>query len=570
MGQISNLLKESENSFHTQRNETKQYVTKWEKTGLLEGIDKDYEKHNTAILLENQAKQLISEASKIGGQNSEEWNGVALPLVRRIFAEISAKDFVSVQPMNLPSGLVFWLDFKYGTNAPAELAESYKYAQGKDVMGDTSSSSTPSGGFYGRGKSTYSVNMTSSLLQASNYAMAATGSGANANAIWRKLGYDGALSSSISSAVSGAQHSFVQVLELDAGSHIADADTYAATEFIVSQSAATGARTGNANGDNIIANLNQYNYFSEADNKYYLFFSMSLEENSDIDANNDLAVIYPKRTETNYSRGDWEDTTPAEMDGSGDDIGIPEINVELRQEALVAKTRKLKVIWTPEFAQDLNAYHSIDAEAELTSMLSEYISMEIDLEILNMCLDSALHTGYWSATIGETHNDGSDTWTAGSSAVAYQQGTWFQTLGTQMQKISNKIHASTMRGGANFVVVGPDVATIIESIPGYAADTDGTKGEFAMGVQKVGSLNNRWTVYKNPYIQDNIVLMGFRGTQFLETGAVYAPYIPLIMTPLVYDPTNFTPRKGVMTRYAKKVVRPEFYGKLFIKDLNKI
>ena len=569
MTKISNLLKESENSFHTQRNETKQYVTKWEKTGLLEGIDKDYEKHNTAILLENQAKQLISEASKIGGQNSEEWNGVALPLVRRIFAEISAKDFVSVQPMNLPSGLVFWLDFKYGTNAPAELAgaTNFKYKQGQDLMGDTSSSSTPSGGLYGRGKSTYSVNMTSTSLQTANYALAATGSGASgANAIWRKLGYDGALSSSISPAVSGA-HSFVQVLELDAGSHIADADTYAATEFIVSQSATTGA-TGSP-GDKIITNLNQYNYFSEADNKYYLFFSASLDANNDMDADDDLIVVYPKRTETNYSRGDWEDTTPAEMD-SGDDIGIPEINVELRQEALVAKTRKLKVIWTPEFAQDLNAYHSIDAEAELTSMLSEYISMEIDLEILNMCLDSALHTGYWSATIGETHNEGSDTWTAGTSAVAYQQGTWFQTLGTQMQKISNKIHASTMRGGANFIVVGPDVATIIESIPGYAADTDGTKGEFAMGVQKVGALNNRFTVYKNPYIQDNIVLMGFRGTQFLETGAVYAPYIPLIMTPLVYDPTNFTPRKGVMTRYAKKVVRPEFYGKLFIKDLNKI
>ena len=120
------------------------------------------------------------------------------------------------------------------------------------------------------------------------------------------------------------------------------------------------------------------------------------------------------------------------------------------------------------------------------------------------------------------------------------------------------------------MVVGPDVATILESIPGYAADTDGTKGEFAMGVQKVGSLNSRFTVYKNPYIQDNIILMGFRGTQFLETGAVYAPYIPLIMTPLVYDPSNFTPRKGVMTRYAKKVVREEFYGKVFIKDLNSI
>ena len=120
------------------------------------------------------------------------------------------------------------------------------------------------------------------------------------------------------------------------------------------------------------------------------------------------------------------------------------------------------------------------------------------------------------------------------------------------------------------MVVSPDVATIIESIPGYAADTDGNQAQFAMGVQKVGLLSNRFQVYKNPYMKQNMVLMGFRGAQFLETGAVYAPYIPLIMTPLIYDSVNFTPRKGVMTRYAKKVVRPEFYGKVYVTHTNYI
>jgi len=557
MTQISNLLKESENSFHTQRNETKKYVNKWQKTGLLEGIDKDYDKHNTAILLENQAKQLISEASSIGGASSEEWNGVALPLVRRIFAEISAKDFVSVQPMNLPSGLVFWLDFKYGTT-PGNMTTGQTFQAGQDIMGDTSSSSTPSGGLYGRGRSTYSSKVTSSLLTAANITFAASGAGANANAIWRELGYDGALSESVANPI--YEHSQIQKLTFPS-SALTDDDTYAATEFYISSS-------GTAH--NVVANLNQYNYYDGAN--YNVFFSASIpSSDTTLDADDVWNVHFPTRTETAANRGDFEDQYPSEgTSGIDTDLGIPEINVQLRQEALVAKTRKLKVIWTPEFAQDLNAYHSIDAEAELTSMLSEYISMEIDLEIINMCLDSALHKGYWSATVGETHNDSTNNWSAGSSAVAYQQGTWFQTLGTVLQKVSNKIHASTMRGGANFMVVGPDVATILESIPGYAADTDGTKGEFAMGVQKVGSLNSRFTVYKNPYIQDNIILMGFRGTQFLETGAVYAPYIPLIMTPLVYDPSNFTPRKGVMTRYAKKVVREEFYGKVFIKDLNSI
>jgi len=140
-------------------------------------------------------------------------------------------------------------------------------------------------------------------------------------------------------------------------------------------------------------------------------------------------------------------------------------------------------------------------------------------------------------------------------------------LGIKLQSVSNTIHQKTLRGGANFLVCSPTVATILESIPGYAANTDGDKMEFAFGVQKVGSLNGRYKVYKNPYMTENTILMGYRGNQFLETGAVYAPYIPLMMTPLVYDPNTFTPRKGIMTRYAKKMIRPEFYGRVFVADL---
>jgi hypothetical protein len=231
----------------------------------------------------------------------------------------------------------------------------------------------------------------------------------------------------------------------------------------------------------------------------------------------------------------------------------------------------LKAKWTPEFAQDLNAYHSIDAEAELTSMLSEYISQEIDLEILDMLVSEAQTVERWSARIGFQYDPGSANFTnAATTGQFYNQGTWFQTIGTKMQKVSNEIHRLTMRGGANFIVTSPTIATILESIPGYAADTNGDQAKFAMGVQKVGLLNSRFTVYKNPYMTENLLLMGYRGAQFLETGAVYAPYIPLIMTPLVYDPENFTPRKGIMTRYAKKMVRPEYYGKIYVHGLDSL
>ena len=93
---------------------------------------------------------------------------------------------------------------------------------------------------------------------------------------------------------------------------------------------------------------------------------------------------------------------------------------------------------------------------------------------------------------------------------------------------------------------------------------------FAMGVQKAGLLNSRFKVFKNPYLQENVILAGFRGSQFLETGAVYAPYIPIMMTPLVYDPETFQPRKGLLTRYSKKIVRPEFYAKIFVDSVSAI
>ncbi len=194
--------------------------------------------------------------------------------------------------------------------------------------------------------------------------------------------------------------------------------------------------------------------------------------------------------------------------------------------------------------------------------------MEIDLEILDMLIKGAVTTERWSAENNKIWQN--NAWTTSTSDFYNTQGQWFQTLGTKIQKVSNKIHQKTLRGGANFAVVSPTVATILESIPGYAADTDGDQMDFAMGVQKVGQLNSRYRVYKNPYMTENIVLLGYRGSQFLETGAVYAPYVPLMMTPLVYDPDTFTPRKGLMTRYAKKMLRPEFYGKIYVSDLETV
>jgi hypothetical protein len=557
---LNNILNESNSALRKQIDETKGLVGKWNKTGLLEGLDSEYEKHGMAIMLENQAKQLVTEANATGtASNSEQWSGVALPLVRRVFAEIAAKDFVSVQPMNLPSGLVFYMDFKYGTAQPgfqtsvlnSSTTPSNGDYQNNSVFGVTTTTSDASQGLYGSGRFGYSINKTTKSVSASgSYTPSSTlADVANltmlADADFDEFNYDSKFTTAYSASIAAGHFKKVTV----AVAALTNPDL-------------EGVRAYAITGSGVSAYFPQFTK-NVNDTTITFIVSGSISETG---AAEGVAVQYQKQPSA-AQRGDFEDTT-----GAGTDINIPEINVELKSEAIVAKTRKLKAIWSPEFAQDLNAYHSIDAEAELTSMLSEYISQEIDLEILDMLIQNAVTEDKWSAVLGYEYNASTDTFSLTSSqyASAYNQGTWFQTLGTKIQRVSNKIHQKTMRGGANFLVCSPDVATILESIPGYAADTNGDKAQFAMGVQKVGALNSRFTVYKNPYMTDNVILMGYRGAQFLETGAVYAPYIPLIMTPLVYDPTNFTPRKGVMTRYAKKMVRPEFYGVIKVHGLNNV
>ena len=531
MSNISGIEKlvGSDSMYRKQVDETKQLVSKWEKSGLLEGVSSDFDKHGMAVLLENQAKQLITESSttgagSIGGNTGQEaWTGVALPLVRKVFGEIASKEFVSVQPMSLPSGLIFYLDFKYGTSQPGFQTSGPRGS----VYGHTSGSSFDTlteNGLYGAGRFGYSIN-ESTISSTSTTA---------ASASWADVNYDLNLSSSLA---------HLKTVQVAVSVLIPTPDINGVRAFKISGSAA--------------AKIQEYYpaYTKLVSNDTVLQFVISGSIASTESAN----IKYHKQgAET--SRGDFEHTSS--------DLDIPEINIEMRSIPIVAKTRKLKAVWTPEFAQDLNAFHSVDAEAELTSMLSEYISMEIDLEILDMLIQNALTVDYWSARIGEQWNSSASAFemdTNSNAAGAFNQGAWFQTLVTKIQKVSNKIHQRTMRGGANFLVCSPEVATILESIPGYAASTDGDKMSFAMGVQKIGAVNNRFTVYKNPYMLENTILLGFRGSQFLECGAVYAPYVPLVMTPLVYDPTNFTPRKGVLTRYAKKMVRPEFYGKVIVK-----
>jgi hypothetical protein len=535
-------LLESSNQYKNVMEDSKKLSGKWEKSGLLEGIKSTTDKNTMAMLLENQAKQLISEQSQTGGSagttgaaySAEGWNGVALPLVRRVFGEIAAKEFVSVQPMNLPSGLVFYLDFKYGTGVkPFTNGGSLYGANATTNVTDIASAS-----LYGAGKFGYSSNQFSQSV-----ANVSTGS-----TTWADFNLDSNYSAS---AVAGTYKKVLVPLP-------STADQNGVRAFIITSGSA----------GTFIAASDVLQAFTIVSNNTASFFVPNASLFPTTGGLQTVTLFYNVAPSSD-KRGDFEDASGAGYPNaqSNTTIAIPEINVQLKSEAIVAKTKKLKAQWTPEFAQDLNAYHSVDAEAELTGILSQYISMEIDLEILDMLIENAYTVDQWSAV-----NNISLTSAGVASNLGFYntQGGWFQTLGTKLQKVSNTIHQLTLRGGANFLVTSPTVATILESIPGFAADGDGEKMEFNFGIQKVGSLNSRYKVYKNPYMTENVILMGYKGAQFLECGAVFAPYVPLIMTPLLYDPSTFTPRKGLMTRYAKKMIRPDYYGKIYVAGLDTI
>ena len=541
---VQSLLNESaQNAQQAQFTVAQKLSKKWAKSGLLEGLEGN-DQATMAMILENQAKQLVVESSNTGGGVSngatftagtgEQWAGVALPLVRKIFGQIAAKEFVSVQPMNLPAGLVFYLDFQYGnTKTP--------FAAGNSLYGTNTANfgNAAAGALYGAGRFGYSTN------QFSASSGAATVASASSVEIDFNSDYTASLAANEIKKVTFATSS------------LANLDVDGIRAFIITSGSVTAA-----------TNLQQFTSIVAGNINFFVSGS-----STQVSQSSAFTVDYNKATDF-ATRGDFEDRTATQgfsvpNAASATSIVIPEINVQMKSQTISAKTKKLKAQWTPEFAQDLNAYHSLDAEAELTGLLSEYISLEIDLEILDMLIQNAPTVEYWSAKVGDQINAAKTAFTSNTSGLYYNQMTWFQTIGIKLQKVSNIIHQRTLRGGANFMVVSPAVATILESIPGFAADTDGAADtmKYAFGVQKVGALNSRYKVYKNPYMTENVILLGFRGTQFLEAGAVYSPYVPLIMTPLVYDPNTFTPRKGIMTRYAMTMIRPEFYGLVVVSDL---
>jgi hypothetical protein len=601
-------------------------LNKWGATGLLEGLGCEQKKHTMARLLENQAKELLREASSMGsasGGGVEGFAAVAFPIVRRVFAGLIANDLVSVQPMSLPSGLIFFLDFVYSPNIGATADQEARF-------GNLASASVEQS-IYGTDKVgsqiTGGVNIVGSTNKEEQsgprgmvgYAYAsATGSftdtiannDATESIIYRAFILDGAVTEANKKLIKydpdllAVTDSSLGVIILDIEQDKftnPDNDNLAAFAFPdITDDVAKG--TANSFGAyiedwaavtlNAITDIDQIRRLTQkidsasdagtTEKCYRFVLSLNVAGSSALSAltsatagaGNDVlattGIQYPTvdtATSTADSGGAITSfTMPMEMEAE-----IPEIDIKVDSIAIVAQTKKLKAKWSPELGQDLNAYHNLDAEVELTSILSEQIALEIDREILADLVNGATAAVYyWSRAPGLFVDRVNGSELGATSAAPDFTGTvseWYETLIETINDVSAQIHVKTLRGGANFVVCSPEVANILEFTSGFRANVtaDADKGD--IGAVKAGSLNRKFDVMVDPYFPRNVILVGRKGNSFLESGYVYAPYVPLQTTPTIFGVEDFVPRKGVMTRYAKKMVRPDMYGLVIVRGL---
>ena len=548
-------------------------MNKWERTGLLEGLNSDTAKNNMASLLENQAKELLREASLMSQGDVEGFASVAFPIVRRVFGSLIANDLVSVQPMSLPSGLIFFLDFTFQGSGTADLAsDRLGYNGGDSLYGQGVLGSQITGGVsinedvqpYGF-QSGYSSATGSVTGSDATVAAVLTGQAGDGGTMDKLIQYDPDL-------VSGTYINVYRI-QLDQLPQV-DKSERGVRHIVAVDSGQTTPGLIGTNGSNSVA-MSQVKRLTRlsgtANTHALLFFTASAAE---ADVYNDNAVI----SHTFVSADDFSGAStslgavlPQDTWGLEAATEIPEIEIKVDSVSVTAVTKKLKAKWSPELGQDLNAYHNLDAEVELTSILAEQIALEIDREILGDLIGGAkAATYYWSRSPGLFVNRSTGAEIGASSAAPDFTGTvseWYETLIETINDVSAQIYRKTLRGGANFLVCGPETANILEFTSGFRANISHADEKGTVGAVNVGSISKKFDVIVDPYFPRNVVLVGRKGNSFLESGYVYAPYVPLQVTPTIFGTEDFVPRKGVMTRYAKKMVRPDMYGLVVIRGM---
>ena len=561
-------------------------VNKWNDLGFLEGLE-GHVRENIALLYENQASTLISETTDAGSSGSFET--VVFPIVRRVFSKLLANDIVSVQAMNLPIGKLFYFVPKVSDRIGALDADGDTSKHGEPVVTtcvDAASNCDPST-YAACAKNLYDRFYNDGMYDQSKGTIELVVANATP-VIWTACSTGSEFTPGVT-AFAGDGSVRTQILELSgftsagAGRLIGpDGNEMDSEEFLASLAVGSLVTFRDKDGQ-VIYNVNDevparvvtqrygkgivdYGDICNADGRMYI----------EVDLTHPKCITCSDGTFDGYIGATSADTTSITPGGASTDLDnafavswrrysdlelesqMGEVSFELDSVTVSVTERKLRATWTPELAQDVSAFHNIDAEAELTALLSEQVAAEIDREILRDLRTGAAWQLRWD------YNG----WKRLPNNNGYTQKDWNQTLVTAVNQISAQIHKSTLRGGANFVVVSSEVSAIFDDLEYFhVSNASPEQDNYNMGIERVGSLSGRYTVYRDPYAPAYSVLIGHKGKSLLDTGYIYAPYVPLQLTPTMYNPFNFVPVKGIMTRYAKKMVNNRFYGHIRVDGL---
>ena len=477
-------------------NEAKELEGRWQQTGLLDGIEDRYERSCTAVLLENQ--RLINETAT-DTSDIAQFKRISIPLVRRIYPQLIANKVVSVQPLLGPTGLVYYLRFRYSTNKGATRGAD----NNAGFPGDDANSLQQ----LASGDGNLDIYYSSQFVQ--NETSSTNAGGATGSVTYAPMEHTPVLAGTITgTAFSSAPGSTTAVATFS----VDENGTFTVTDLGV----------GSATLDSVVTN-----------------HSIDL-------TTGELTVNWiTADPQNNYVVMSYEYNMECNQD-------LPEINLVVESEEIAAKTRKLKAVWSYEAQQDLRSQHNLDAEAELTAVLAQEINLEIDREILTDLRNNAGTVASWdfNTALGDTIKEK------------------YESLYVKVVEVSNVVHRKTLRGGCNWIVTSPEVASIFETATAGFAPAPSETFSSTLGIQYVGTVNARWRLYKDPLFPTGQMLMGYKGDSYMDSGYFYCPYVPLTQTPVVLDPESFCPRKGILTRYGKKLLREgaKFYARMSIAN----
>ena len=528
-------------------------TNRWEKIGLLEGLEGNV-KENCAQLFENQLSHMINESSD--SSSSGQFETVAFPVIRRVFAKLLANDIVSVQALNLPIGKLYYINPKTSvrvnssttTTTPGNLHTSPDGAYGNAAeKPSTQLTQFETRSLYDAFYATSYNDEGTSLFDRSKGTMTVT-TGTTSLSLPFTIGTDkfatitlSGFSTSNDGKLIGPAGVQIDTESFLAGSHVISTKTFSAPAPYASETIVAG--------NPIPFNVKVQKYGQGIVNKLgQIVFIVDLQYPG---ANGYQALSGTTGSTVFY-------VTYRTYSDLEEDSRMAEVTFVLDQVTVSVETRKMRAMWTPELAQDVSAFHNIDAEAELTALLSEQMAAEIDREILRDLRRGAAWTARWD------YNG----LRKGTNTYYGVQKDWNQTLVTKINQISAQIHKATLRGGASWVVVSPEVSAVFDDLEYFHVSTAAPEQDkYNMGIEKIGTLSGRYLVYRDPYSPANTVLIGHKGTSILETGYIYAPYVPMQLTPVMYNPFDFTPIRGIMTRYAKKMVLNRYYGRIYCDGL---